>query len=80
MAEQVSGLPLVLTRYMVCEQNYIKAANRKRIADVVIWRDTIAIIGLGRIGKEIAKRAKCFEMEVISYDLPQFWPDMPVQK
>ncbi len=73
VAEHVFGLLLILTRNMVCEHNFVKAANWKRTTGTEIWQKTIGIIGLGRIGKEVAKRAKGFEMNVIGYDLPQFW-------
>jgi D-3-phosphoglycerate dehydrogenase / 2-oxoglutarate reductase len=33
-----------------------------------IWGKTFGIIGTGRIGKEVAKRALGFEMDVIAYD------------
>ena len=34
---------------------------------------TIGVVGLGRIGKEVVKRAKAFEMDVVGLDL--YWPE-----
>jgi phosphoglycerate dehydrogenase-like enzyme len=36
---------------------------------------TLGIIGMGRIGKEVARRARPFEPEVIYYDLEQLLPN-----
>lgn len=33
-----------------------------------IWGETVGIIGCGNIGRRTAKKAKCFQMEVIGYD------------
>jgi len=42
--------------------------NRKKYVGVELNRKTLGIIGLGRIGTEVAKRAKAFNMQVIGYD------------
>lgn len=33
-----------------------------------VWSKTIGIIGTGRIGKEVAKRAKGFDMNIVAFD------------
>jgi len=35
---------------------------------VELYHKTIGIIGLGRIGSEVAKRAQCMGMNVLAYD------------
>lgn len=42
--------------------------NRKKYVGVELRGKTLGIIGLGRIGSEVAKRALAFEMKVIGYD------------
>ncbi|MFC7394177.1 phosphoglycerate dehydrogenase [Scopulibacillus cellulosilyticus] len=42
--------------------------NRKAFQGAELNRKVIGIIGLGRIGAEVAKRAKVFNMKVIAYD------------
>lgn len=42
--------------------------DRKRFVGVELRDKNLGIIGLGRIGAEVAKRAKAFHMEVIAYD------------
>ena len=33
-----------------------------------IWRKTLGIVGLGRIGRGVAQRASGFEMKVLAYE------------
>lgn len=42
--------------------------NRKKYVGVELNRKTLGVIGLGRIGSEVAKRAQAFNMEIIAYD------------
>ncbi|MBA4603835.1 phosphoglycerate dehydrogenase [Thermoactinomyces mirandus] len=42
--------------------------NRKAFVGTELNQKTLSIIGLGRIGSELAKRAKAFRMNVIAYD------------
>jgi D-3-phosphoglycerate dehydrogenase len=42
--------------------------KRSRFMGVELNEKTLGIVGLGRIGREIAKRAKAMEMKVIAYD------------
>jgi len=42
--------------------------ERKDLKGAELRSKTLAVLGLGRIGAEVAKRAQAFEMEVISFD------------
>ncbi|TCZ81246.1 phosphoglycerate dehydrogenase [Paenibacillus albiflavus] len=42
--------------------------DRKTFVGVELRNKTLGIVGMGRIGTEVAKRAKVFGMEVIGYD------------
>lgn len=42
--------------------------DRKSFVGVELRRKVLGIIGMGRIGSEVSKRAKAFGMEVIGYD------------
>ncbi|MCC5788051.1 MAG: phosphoglycerate dehydrogenase [Opitutales bacterium] len=42
--------------------------NRKAFSGIELNRKTLAILGMGRIGSEVAKRAQAFGMEVMVYD------------
>ena len=42
--------------------------DRKKFMGTEIWGKTLGVIGIGRIGAEVTKRAMAFEMKVIAYD------------
>ncbi|MCD6321269.1 D-2-hydroxyacid dehydrogenase [Candidatus Bipolaricaulota bacterium] len=42
--------------------------EKKAFKGVELYGKTLGVIGIGRIGREVAKRALCFGMRVIAYD------------
>ena len=42
--------------------------ERKELKGAELRAKTLAVLGFGRIGAEVAKRAQAFEMDVIAYD------------
>jgi len=73
VAEHTFALLLALSRQLVEEVNFTRAGNWKRLTGHEIMGKTIGIVGLGRIGKEVAIRAKAFGMSVIGYDV--YWDE-----
>jgi len=69
VAEHTFGLMIGLAKNIPLEDRYVKSGQWKRITGHEIGGKTLGIIGLGRIGKQVAKRAKVFEMQVIAYDI-----------
>lgn len=69
-AEHTMSLILALARNIpqACEDLKLGNWNRKKFMGVELFGKTIGIIGLGRIGREVAVRCKAFGMNVIGYD------------
>jgi D-3-phosphoglycerate dehydrogenase len=42
--------------------------NRKKFIGIQLYKRTLGIVGLGRIGSEVAKRAASFGMKIVAYD------------
>ncbi|MGB1127722.1 MAG: phosphoglycerate dehydrogenase [Opitutales bacterium] len=73
VAEHVFTLLLALNKNLMEQANTTAAGGWKRMTGHEIMGKTIGIIGLGRIGREVAIRAKAFGMKCIGYDL--YWPE-----
>ena len=67
VAEHTFALLLALCRNLVDEANFVRGGQWKRITGYELHGKTIGIVGLGRIGKEVAKRARAFGMTVLGY-------------
>ena len=69
-AEHTIAMILALSRWIPSANASLKAGkwNRKKYMGVELNGKTLGIIGLGRIGAEVAKRAKAFGMRIIAYD------------
>ena len=68
VAEHVFGLMVSLARNIPQENRLVKEGQWKRMTGRELWGKVIGIIGLGRIGKQVAKRALGFEMKVLGCD------------
>jgi D-3-phosphoglycerate dehydrogenase len=73
VAEHMFALLLAIYRDVVSECNFVKSGNWKRLTGHELLGKTIGIVGLGRIGKEVALRARAFGMNVLGFD--KFWDD-----
>ena len=73
VAEHVFMLLLALNKHLIEQANATASGGWKRMTGHEIMGKTIGIIGLGRIGREVAIRANAFGMKCIGYDL--YWPE-----
>lgn len=69
-AEHTIAMLFSLSRFVPQSCASIKAGKweRKQFTGIQISSKTIGIIGLGRVGRQVAKRAAALEMKVIGYD------------
>jgi len=73
VAEHAFGLMIALSKHFWPHLRSVKKGEWKRITGTELFGKTIAILGMGRIGKEVAKRARAFDMNVKGYDL--YWDE-----
>jgi len=73
VAEHTFGLLLGLTKQIVVTAAAARHGEWRRLTGHEILGKTLGIIGLGRIGKEVASRARAFGMVVIACD--PYWDE-----
>jgi D-3-phosphoglycerate dehydrogenase len=73
VAEHTFALLLAACRRLVEEVNHVHSGNWKRITGHELHGKTIGIVGFGRIGCEVAARARAFGMKVIGFG--NHWDD-----
>ena len=73
VAEHTFGLLLALVRKLVEEVNYTRSGEWTRLTGNEIMGRKLGILGLGRIGREVAIRGKAFGLELLGYDV--YWPE-----
>lgn len=73
VAEHTFCLLLAFVRNLVDSVNATREGKWKRITGNELWQKRVGIIGLGRIGQEMVKRCRGFEMEVHGFG--NYWPE-----
>lgn len=70
VVELTIGQMISLARKLVKADAHVRSGewNRKAFVGVELMGKTLGLIGFGRIGSEVAKRAQVFGMDVITYD------------
>ncbi|MFI5361396.1 MAG: phosphoglycerate dehydrogenase [Elusimicrobiota bacterium] len=69
-AEHTLALMLSLARHVPQADASTKAGKweRSKFMGVELFGKTLGVVGLGRIGREVAKRAQAFGMKIVGYD------------
>src|SRR5450755_3842784 len=70
VAEQTLGMMLAMARHL-CRADALMHAGKwekKSLQGTELRGKTLGIVGLGKIGLEVAKRARAFEMQIIAHD------------
>jgi len=73
VAEHTFALLLAAVRHLVVEANHTAAGRWTRITGNELCGKTLAIIGFGRIGKEVAVRAHAFGLKLVGYG--NYWDE-----
>jgi len=73
VAEHTFALLLAAVRHLVPEVNYVAQGQWKRITGNELYGKTLAIVGMGRIGQEVAIRGRAFGLKLIGYG--NYWED-----
>ena len=69
-AEHTIALLLAVLRHLPSADASVKAGEweRSRLTGTELWGKTLGIVGLGKIGKAVARRAAGFEMRILAND------------
>ncbi|MBI4344570.1 MAG: phosphoglycerate dehydrogenase [Euryarchaeota archaeon] len=70
VAEHTLGLMLSLARKVPSANASLKGGKweKKKFMGIELRSKTLGVVGMGRIGSQVVKRAKAFEMDVLAYD------------
>jgi D-3-phosphoglycerate dehydrogenase len=68
VADLAFGLMLSVARHIPSLDRQVKAGGWPRTTGVELFGKTLGILGLGAIGKGVARRARGFSMRVLAYD------------
>jgi D-3-phosphoglycerate dehydrogenase len=66
VADHAMALILGLAHLLVANDREVRAGRWPRPIGADVWRRTLGLVGLGRIGKGVAQRARGFEMTVVA--------------
>jgi D-3-phosphoglycerate dehydrogenase / 2-oxoglutarate reductase len=73
VAEHAFGLMISLVKSFWPHLRAVKGGEWQRQTGRELFGKTLGILGLGRIGREVVRRARAFGMPCVGYDL--YWPE-----
>jgi phosphoglycerate dehydrogenase-like enzyme len=68
VADHVFGMILNLAHHIGQDDRAIRRGEWRPMWGFDVWRKTLGIAGMGRIGKMVVQRARGFEMRILAYD------------
>jgi D-3-phosphoglycerate dehydrogenase len=82
VAEHTLGLMLGAVRHHGPANLSMKQHKweKKAFTGTELYEKTLGVIGFGRIGTEVAKRALAFGMKILAYDIVQIKTDLPIKQ
>src|SRR5712692_6209504 len=73
VADMAFGLILALARFIPLHDRLVRSGKWERYTGVDVNGKTLGILGLGKIGKGMARRARGFAMRVVAHD--PYWDE-----
>ncbi len=73
VAEHAIGLIIALSKHFWPHMHAVKTGEWKRVTGIELMGKNMAVLGMGRIGKELIIRARAFGMDCVAYD--PFWDE-----
>ena len=67
-ADLTFGLMIAVARNIPRVERELRKGNWDRYPGVDLWKKTLGLIGFGRIGRGVARRAAGFDMKVLAHD------------
>ncbi|CEP69388.1 D-isomer specific 2-hydroxyacid dehydrogenase,catalytic domain [Moorella glycerini] len=68
VADMAFCLLLAVARKLTLADKQVRTGVWQTVVGIELWNKTIGIIGLGKIGKAVALRAKGFQMRILAFD------------
>ncbi len=68
VADLALGLMIALARQLPLLDGQVRAGGWGTHRGVELWSKTLGLVGLGHIGRAVARRARGFDMKVLGYD------------
>jgi len=73
VAEHTFGLMIAVAKKFGLHLAATRAGGWKRVTGTELAGKTLGVIGMGRIGKEVIKRAVAFDMQTVAFDV--YWDE-----
>lgn len=68
VADHTFGLILALAHHIALDDRASRRGAWRPLWGVDVWRKTLGLVGLGRIGRMVAQRARGFEMRILAHE------------
>jgi D-3-phosphoglycerate dehydrogenase len=68
VADLTIGLMISLARQILLVDQDVRSGKWGRYEGSELWKKSLGLVGLGRIGRGVARRAQGFDMQVLAYD------------
>jgi len=79
VADSVLGYMLVFSRRLPWMDRWMKSGEWYKIPGCTLSECTLGVVGVGRIGKAIIRRAQAFGMSMLGNDIAEIDPDFVVE-